>query len=139
MSTGTFVLILLFVGSLLWAWLFGGRLPRPFRGRGCQGKGWREAFPKASKQEIREFLRVFVSAFAFDESEILKLSPNDQILAIYRGRYPVRGMADALELETLMVDVQKRYGVEFETIWHEQLTLGELFAKSGQASSGASK
>ena len=71
---------------------------------------------------------MFVDAFAFDKREKLKLSPDDAILRIYRLRYPHQWMADALEVEILAKEVQRRYGVPLDSVWHEQLTLGELFA-----------
>ena len=118
---------------LLWSMFFGGQLPRPFHDRTCQGRGWRQAFPSASKQEIREFLTVFVEAFAFSHKEKLKHGPGDSILQIYRARYPSQWMADALELETLAKEVEVRYAVKLESIWHDHLSLGELFESTRKA------
>lgn len=95
--------------------------------RTCQGKGWRIAFPSASKQDIREFLAVFVDAFAFSKKERLKLNPEDQVLQIYRAIYPSRWTLDALELETLAKDIEAKYGFSLESILHDKVTLGELF------------
>jgi hypothetical protein len=128
MSTPLLLLVIVITGLVLWAVKFGGRLPKAFRGRSCQGKGWRTTFPSASKKQIREFLSLFVTAFAFSEGEKLKLSPSDQLLVIYRALYPHRWQADALEFETLSRDLQDRYALRLEGIWNEQLTLGELFA-----------
>jgi len=127
MSLGTALVVLIVLAALLWSVLFGGRLPQPFQSRGCQGKSWRREFPSVSKQEIRAFLSLFAGAFAFRQSERLKLNPNDPILAVYRAVYH-RGQADMLELETLAVDVERKYGIDFALIWSERLTLGELFA-----------
>jgi hypothetical protein len=110
-----------------WSFFFGGRLPKQFHARSCQGRGWRNAFPSASKQEIRSFLTVFVEAFAFSKTEKLKLNPNDKIIQIYQALYPIKQMPDALELETLAVDLEKKYRLKLENIWNENLTLGELF------------
>jgi hypothetical protein len=55
---------------------------------------------EVSKQEIRAFLSV-VGAFAFHESERLKLNPDDQVFAVYSAVYSHRGLPDMLELETL--------------------------------------
>jgi len=130
MSRSTVVLICLGLGLLLWAVLFGGRLPVPFRWRSCQGPGWRRSFPEAPKHEIRQFLSLFVSAFAFDDVEKLKLNPNDQILDIYRSLYPHKWLADNLELETLVDDLETKYGISLQAIWNERLTLGELFLRT---------
>lgn len=70
---------------------------------------------------------MFTSAFAFNDTEKLKLSPEDQLLSIYRALYPHKWQADALEFETLAQDIQSKYGVNFSAIWYETLTLGQLF------------
>jgi propanediol dehydratase small subunit len=128
MATSTVVIVLSLIAvSFLWAVLFGGRLPKVFHNRTCQGKGWRNAFPDSTKQDIREFLSLFVDAFAIASKEKLKLNPNDQILQIYRAIYPSKLTPDALEVETLARDIETKYGFTLESIWHEQLTLGELF------------
>ena len=127
MGTSTLVILSLIAASVLWTVLFGGRLPKPYHIRACQGKGWRNAFPSSSKQDIREFLSVFVGAFAFSQKERLKLNPEDQILQIYRAIYPIRWTPDALELETLTRDINAKYGFALENVWHENVTLGELF------------
>jgi propanediol dehydratase small subunit len=123
------VVIIVFVGS--WAWLNrnGELSPLPFRTRSCQGPGWRRAFPTAAKQDIREFLLIFIRAFAIREREKLKFNPSDRIFAVYRVRYPSKFMPDALELETLVSFIKNRYGVKLEEIWSEELTLGELFSR----------
>ena len=113
-----------------WALLFGGRLPKAFRGRACQGRRWREAFPSATKQEIRDFLVLFVSAFTFDEDEKLKLAPEDEILRLYRAQYPICMKADAMELETLALELERQYGAKLELFWNDGLTLGEVFAET---------
>jgi len=127
MGTSTFVILFIIAASVLWSVLFGGRLPKPYNIRTCQGKGWRNAFPSSSKQDIREFLSVFVDAFAFSQKERLKLNPEDQILRIYRAIYPSKWTPDALELETLTRDIKAKYGFALESVWHEKVTLGELF------------
>lgn len=128
MSVPVLLLVFVFVGLGLCALKFGGRLPRGFRGRSCQGKDWRKTFPSASRQQIREFLSLFVEAFAFDESEALKLSPSDQLLRIYRALYPYRWQPDSLEFETLSQELLSRHAVDLAAIWNEELSLGVLFA-----------
>jgi len=130
MSASLLLLVAVPIGIALWAVKFGGRLPKGLRARSCQGAGWRSAFPSASKQQIREFLSLFVSAFAFNESERLKLSPSDRPLQIYRGLYPYRWQPDALEFEALTRDLQNRYALNLAAVWRESLTLGELFAQA---------
>jgi propanediol dehydratase small subunit len=127
MAISTVVILSLIAASVLWAVLFGGQLPKPYFNRTYQGKGWRNAFPTSSKQDIREFLSVFVDAFAFSQAERLKLNPDDQVLQIYRTIYPSKWTPDTLEIETLAKDIEAKYGFSLESIWHEPLTLGELF------------
>ena len=114
--------------ALLISLKYGTSLPRPYRSRHCEGRGWREAFPAASKREIRSFLLLFVSAFAFKDVDKLKFGPNDKVWEIYRALYPSRWIPDALELETLANDLRKLHGLELHSIWSEELTLGELFS-----------
>ena len=126
-AISTVIVLSLIAATMLWSVLFGGRLPRPFHGRACQGQGWRNAFPASSRQDIRDFLSLFVEAFAFSQKERLKLNPEDKILQIYPSRYPSKWTPDALEVETLAKDIEAQYGFSFESVWHDQLTLGELF------------
>lgn len=120
----TFIAVLALV-----LWLnFGTSLPRRYRLRNCEGRSWRNEFPSATKQEIREFLLLFMSAFAFKDNEKLKFSPHDRIWEIYRELYPNYWTADALELETLTEDLLTEYEFSLAAIWSEKLTLGEVFA-----------
>lgn len=133
MTTSIVVILFLIVASVLWSDLFGGKLPKPYYNRTCQGKSWRNAFPTSPKQDIREFLSAFVDAFAFSQTERLKLRPDDQILQIYRAIYPSKWTPDALEFETLDRDLKAKYGVSLEETWNEQLTLGKLFNATKRA------
>jgi propanediol dehydratase small subunit len=124
----TIISLLTVVGVVFWSIWDGGKLPMPFRGRTCQGRGWKKAFPDAQTKDIRDFLLFFVDAFAFSEKEKLKLNPDDRILEIYKTMYPSKWMADALEFETLVENLRQSYSVDLATIWNDNLTLGELFA-----------
>lgn len=133
MATSTALLIAAIAGTIIWAVFFGGELPVPFGARTCQGRDWRRSFPDASKDEIRQFLSTFTESFAFKDRGKLKLNPNDQLLDIYRALYPHKWQADAMEFETLSDDLQSKYGVNFNSIWREGLTLGQLFEQVRQA------
>lgn len=91
----------------------------------------------ATKQEIRAFLTFFISAFAFDEKEKLKLAPTDEILKIYRAQYPSRFTPDAMELEILAEDLEREHGLKLGALWNDRLTLGELFEHVQQNSVAA--
>lgn len=124
------IIVLIFavviIGMLISA-KYGPGLPRPYRFRSCEGRAWRRTFPTASKDEIRSFLSLFVSAFAFADQDKIKFRPDDKILEVYRSLYPSRWLPDVLEFETLANDLQKRYALKLEAVWSDDLTLGELF------------
>jgi propanediol dehydratase small subunit len=113
--------------SLYRDWRLSPLPPLPYRARPCQGAAWRKAFPGVPKEEVRDFLEVFVKAFAFRSSSRLNFSPDDSILAIYRTLYPNRWTPDLLEVESFATQVEDRYRIGFAKVWHERLTLGELF------------
>ena len=123
-----------FVAAAIWFGRNGVPLPKQLRSRSCQGASWRRAFPGNSKQDIRSFLSVFVTACAFHEGHRLKFNPDDSILGIYRAMYPHKWQPDGLELETLEVSIEKKYGVRLAEVWSERLTLGELFARAHRIS-----
>ncbi len=99
-----------------------------YQGRQCMGKLWRMQFPGSPKEDIRQFLWLFASAFAIPRRQALLLRPDDELLAIYRARYPVGGWPDALEFETLANDLDRVHHLSLEKIWHDRLSVGELFA-----------
>ena len=111
---------------MLFFWV-GDTLPKKYRKRSCMGKNWKSTFPNSSKEDIREFLLMFTDAFALSPSDKLKFEPDDKVLDIYRELYPSKLMADALEVETLAEDCEKKYSINFNGLWHDNLTLGELF------------
>ncbi|MGJ0486902.1 MAG: hypothetical protein ACR65R_20540 [Methylomicrobium sp.] len=133
MATSTVLFLVAIGAAIVWGVLFGGRLPAPFGARSCQGKNWRQSFPDASKEEIRQFLSTFTESFAFQDREKLKLNPNDQLLGIYRTLYPHKWRADALEFETLGEALESEYGISLNKAWREGLTLGQLFHHVRQA------
>jgi hypothetical protein len=128
MSVSALCVLALVLGILAWGLIFGGRVPKVYRDRACQGTSWRRSFPRASKAQIRAYLQVFANSFAFDADENLKFSPTDRILDVYRAVYPSRWTPDALEVETFAEELEKRFGLRLEALWNDQLTLGEVFA-----------
>ena len=80
------------------------------------------------KTEIRSFLALFVDSFAFNQKRRLCFSPDDKVMDVYRALYPDRFMADALELETLELQLREKYGKDAASFWREDITLGEIFA-----------
>lgn len=110
----------------IYAW-FADSLPKVYRLRSCMGEKWISTFPDSSKSEIREYLQIFIDAFAFSNKDKLQFEPNDKILDVYKELYSSRWSADALELETFAEDIEAKYNFNLNKFWHEELTLGELF------------
>ena len=127
------IFVVLILAALAWAAFHGWQLPNSLRYRPCQGRAWRSTFPAASRTDIREFLSVFASAFAFQESEKLHFRPDDEVLGIYRAVNPTRWLPDVQEFETLAKALRERYGLMLDDIWYEGMTLGGLFQRVQQA------
>lgn len=125
--------VLACVVLVVWA-VFSDSLPAKYKTRRCAGRAWKRAFPSASTQQIRTFLTLFVEAFAFNAQHRLTFNPQDSLLDIYHALYPHRWQADALEFETLDDTLKEHYQLSLDDIWHDGLTLGELFAAVLQAS-----
>ena len=123
------VVVVILITGLIW----GGRAPEPYRYRTCMGRNWKKEFPGSKKEDIRNYLFLFVNAFGFKRYQILKFQPQDNILEIYNAIYPMKGWPDSLELETLARDIESNYKIYFISIWNEKLTLGELFKKASSA------
>ncbi|MDR0251051.1 MAG: hypothetical protein LBI35_07085 [Burkholderiales bacterium] len=128
-STITIIVVaVIFLGSIISAIFFDA--PKPYRLRSCQGWNWHRSFPNVPVKEIRWFLSLFTGAFGFRDKEKLKFNPNDKLLDIYCAIYPIKGMPDALEFETLERDLKRKYGIDLRGVWNEELTLtlGPLFS-----------
>ncbi len=97
--------------------------------RACTGAQWRRRFPQASKADIRAFLGIFVDAFGFRRSRRLCFAPDDRVMDVYRTLHPPKwAVADVFELEDLVLFYDRAYGINLVPLWHENMTLGELFA-----------
>lgn len=94
----------------------------------CAGHKWKLRFPNASKEQIRQFLSVFVDAFMFEPKKRLVFSPEDRLMDIYGALYPPKwALGDSLEIETFADMLKKEYGFDIVPLWHEGLTLGDIF------------
>ena len=109
------------------AWIGRRRALRQYWDRACMGIRWRRRFPDVPKSELREFLTIFVDAFCFDHKRRTCFSPDDRVMEVYRADYPPGSLADSMELETLGLRLEKRYGIDFTAVWREDITLGELY------------
>jgi len=93
------------------------------------GIRWRRRFPDSPKAEIREFLRIFIAAFAFNRTRLGRFSPDDRVMDVYRALYPREdGRTDSMEFETLVMELQRQYQIDFFALWREDITLGELYS-----------
>jgi hypothetical protein len=137
MEMKTIIIISTMAAIIVGVKIWGGNIPNPYRSRGCMGRKWKQEFPHVSKEEIGKFLHIFTEAFAFNPGKKLKFGPQDEIIEIYSALYPFKG-ADALEVETLAEEIENVYSVDFDQIWKENLTLGELFDFVICAQQGAS-
>jgi hypothetical protein len=128
-------------GSLLWMALIAAVLIVPvelrrrramqrFWDRHCMGIRWRRRFPDAPKAELREFLTIFVDTFGYKHKRRTCFSPDDCVMDVYRAEYPSGSLADCMELETLGLSLEERYGIDFTALWRDDITLGELFEHS---------
>jgi propanediol dehydratase small subunit len=127
MSIAMWVFLLAVVGCVVWHLAFGGRLPKKFSERTCQGPEWRKDFPDVTKEEVRAYLLIFVRSFALREDQKLLLSPSDQLMGVYRAIYPNKWVPDGLEVETFQREMEKYYSVDLQAIWKDNITLGEVF------------
>jgi propanediol dehydratase small subunit len=104
---------------------------RPYWDRLCTGSEWKQRFPEEPKTQIRAFLDVFIDAFGLPVHKRLSFSPHDRVLDLYHALYPLgEGLADAMELEKLSLGFQRRYQCDLATFWREDITLGELYART---------
>ena len=106
------------------------RRMQSYWGRVCTGFQWRRRFPTASSVEVREFLDLFVDAFAFSRKKRLCFSPDDRIMDVYRAIYPPGSLSDSLELETLAITLEKRYGIDVSKSGSKDITLGEIYEQT---------
>jgi len=115
-----------------WALLRSRAELKPYRERSCTGAAWRRAFPSASKEDIRGYLRCFVEGMALPSRYALKFHPSDRVLEVYRALYGGRTpLGDHMECETFLEEVGFEFDVARDDLmeaWHPHITLGELFA-----------
>jgi hypothetical protein len=127
MKTGTLIFILLALVAVFYERRQLFKRMRRFYDRRCTGRAWLKQFPSAQKAEIREFLEVFVVAFALDAKKRLSFAPDDKIIDVYRTLYPEGWRADALEHVEWNQACKQRYRVDLSTYFHDDTTLGDLF------------
>lgn len=104
-------------------------LPSPFCDRDSQEAEWRERYDDELLQIADAVLLLVCDAFGFNPDERYRIKPDDQIMDIYRGRYPPRKskrpQADCMEMETLIFTFNKKFMTE-NSEWHADITLDQL-------------
>ena len=127
------ILVLVLIGlELLWDWRRSGRVfcspvPPPYQDRDSQEAAWRKRCGE-KMGDANAVLTMLCEAFEFNPDDHYKFGPDDQVLDIYRARYPRwKGCwsGDSMEIESLMMDIEKQYGIDVEE-WHSNISLGEL-------------
>ena len=112
--------------SVLWDWRRSGRvlcfpIPCPYRDRESQEGVWRQCCGE-KVGEADQVLAILCEAFGFNPDDRYRFRPDDKVKEIYRACYPRWKVADMMEIESLMMDIEKRYGVEVEDwLWESPL------------------
>ena len=126
------VTVSLLAAAAAWAVLRGRAELEPYRERSCTGAAWRRAFPSATKEEVRNYLRCFVDGMALPSRYALKFRPSDRVLDVYRALYGGRTpLGDHMECESFAEEVSLEFDIGIDDlldVWHPDVTLGELFA-----------
>lgn len=134
-TTFAITLILLVVAVVIAGIVVEKRLLGQLSSSACTGRSWRRAFPKSSKQEIRDFYQLVLTSFGIGQRFHLRFTPDVKVMDLYRAvEPPVLSMGvDAMEIETLCMEIENRSGVDLSKCWNDELTLGELFALTQSA------
>ena len=91
-------------------------------------------FPDASTADIRSFLTLFADCFGIRRKHRLAFRPDDRIMDIYRALYPPQcSIADAMDMDDLAAEMEGTYGLHLDEVWHENMSLGELFDNARSA------
>lgn len=121
------LVVLPVLAYVMWHEIWVRRNLRRFWQRPVTDGQWAREFPASEANEIREFLELFVDAFALSRKRLFCFAPDDRILDVYRALYPIKGTGDVGETECLYHLVKRKYDVMPDPVWRTDLTLGELF------------
>ena len=126
-------LMIVFVGGgVLWdGWLsrrlFCVPLPHPYRDRQSQLAAWERTCSDKVMTKADDLLQILCEAFSFNLDDRYQFAPSDRIMDVYRACYP-RWMfwriADAMEIESLTMDIQRRF--QFDDAELSEMTLAEV-------------
>ncbi len=126
MSVWLSILLILVCLWIVWSEI---KLPAPWSYQVKVHPGWYCRFPDATSDEVRYFLELVIESFVFGSSYQLKLHPDQSLLSIYQTINPIGKVDESLEMESLVMLMEREYGCELSATWDNNLTLAGLFAK----------
>ena len=126
------LLALLIAALILWeSWrsgrLFCVPLPRLFRDRQSQEPVWRQVCRDEDWEKADALLGMLCDAFSFNPDDRFQFAPTDRIVEVYQACYPrwrFWKIGDCMEVETLMMDLQRRFQLDDAELY--EITLREV-------------
>ena len=110
-------------------------MPRTFRSRPRQELVWRTKFGEEAMPQVDKVLTIVCECFLFNRDHRYQLSPDDQILDVYRRCHLPRWLSwldsDAGEIDSLLERLGNDFGFD-RSRWSERLTVGEIVRISQQ-------
>ena len=110
--------------------MFRTHLPTVFLDRASQKAIWEQEHAERL-EDVEWLLGTVCQSFGFPLDSRYQFSPRDQLIDIYRSRYPrwkFRKLGDSLELETVIMEIEKRLGSCNTELY--SLSLGEIVRRS---------
>ena len=106
------------------------RLPQKYKDRKTQLHLWSDMFHSASDEELKAFLLTIVTkGFKLNSKFYKYFKPSDILIEVLEARYGANDEVDPYEWEELKDILEEEFGVA-KDVWHERITLGELFRAS---------
>ena len=84
--------------------------------------------------EVDAVLTLVCDAFSFNTDDRFKFGPDDRIVDIYRACYPrwkIWRVADVMEIESLMLDLDKQFGIDIADRL-DDISLGQVVERATQ-------
>ena len=114
------LLLVVVAATVVRDWMRSGRpfcvpLPRPFRDRQSQEAAWRQACQDESLDSADTLLQTLCEAVSSNPDDRYRFAPTDRILDVYQACYPrwrFWNLADSMEMETLLMELQRRFQLD---------------------------
>jgi len=133
MNAGHWIVIVAVGGGAIWSIICEYHRRKYFRkisGRSDSRPDWALAVPNVPEQAVLDFLRFFADCFSISEKYVWKLRPTDTLSEVYQTLHPPKwSLNDNLEFEILQKWLRNKKQFDLRSVWHEQLTLSELFTR----------